>query len=219
MRIVNEILRDERDYQRRVGAARAAWAALTRDEQRLLVAEFIREVERTSTRKARAPVPRTIANDTAPPSRPELRPKPYVVQVEEYVLGNPDGVTVADVSGVTGQSERSAYGTLRHAERTRGTLAHRSDGRWYPTGKAATDRPSDKTVRDYVTAALTGNQPLGTGEVYATIERAFPGEVVKSSVSTEIARMKLAGLLVEKGNAGRGPAYALANGTGGAGHS
>jgi hypothetical protein len=186
MRIVNELLRDERDHQRRVGATRAAFAANTRDEQRLLVAEFIREVERSAAASRKPRAPRIVSNDVAPPTRPKL----FVDQVEEYVLGNQDGVTVEDVAAVTGQSERSAYGTLRHAERTRGTLAHRSDGRWYPTGKVATERPSDKTVRDYITAALTGSQPLGTGNVYATIERAFPGAVVKSSVATEIARMK-----------------------------
>ena len=115
MRIVNELLRDERDDQRRVGAARAAFTALTRDEQRLLVAEFIREVERSfaASRKPRAQ--RTVANDVAPPTRAKL----FVDQVEEYVLGNPDGVTLEDVAAVTGQSERSAYGTLRHVERTR----------------------------------------------------------------------------------------------------
>jgi hypothetical protein len=37
-------------------------------------------------------------------------------------------------------------------------------------------------------------------------------------VATEIARMKADGLLVEKGSAGRGPAYVLVSG-GGAGHS
>lgn len=127
------------------------------------MAEFIREIERAAAPRKRAPS-KPAANDVVALFPVPARPKPFVVQVEDYVLGNPDGVTVEDVSSVTGQSERSAYGTLRHAERTRGTLAHRSDGRWYPTGKAATERPSDKTVRDYITAAPHGQPAARDGQ-------------------------------------------------------
>jgi hypothetical protein len=231
MRVVDEILREDRDRERRLRAAREAAEALTKEELRTFLAEQIRRIENGSAKGAKRQRRRSITPAeavTAPPtvmrSAPEAakiapptsmihnvaeKPK-FVDLAEAYVAKHPNGVTVTEVAEAIGQNEGSADGTLRHLARSRGSI-EKQDGRWVPTGVKPS--PPKATLRTTILAVLCKGKPLGTGDVHEAVLKTMP-DALRPSVGGEIGRLKTEGLIIERGRGARGPLYVLANGGG-----
>lgn len=229
MRVVDQILREQRERDRRYETAKAAIAELSSEQQQRLLTELIQAVESGGQPRKRAGAVPKRGRRSAPESSPvhvvsesvkananaSGEPSAYVDKAEAYVAQH-EGPTTAEVATGIGQSRQAADGTLRHLARSRGTVERR-EGRWWPVtaGAKAPIKPphlaTKLTNRSAIVTVLGKGKALGTGAIYDAVVQMIP-TAQRSSVASEINRMKGDSLLVERGNAGRGPAYALANG-------
>jgi len=210
MRVVEQILRADQERERRYKTAMDAIAALDQGERERLLAELIRQMERASGQAAVAERPtqaRAVRPSVEQPAEPSGHTS-FVTRAERYVASNP-GCTTDEVSTAIGQAPRPAYGTLRHLAMSRGTVVSR-DGKWWPTQPAATQKKTS-TNRSAISTVLARGKALSTGQIYEAVLEILP-DAQKGSIASEVNRMKNAGLLVERGQVGRGPGYVLANG-------
>lgn len=195
--------------ERRYEVAKSAIAELSLEQRATLLADLVRQVESNGQ-------PRRAGRSAPPPSRPAAvvsGESTFVDKAEAFVAAHP-GSTTSEVATGVGQSRRAVDGTLRHLARSRHTVERR-DRRWWPTSGNTTvgprAAPTKLTNRAAIIAVLGKGKPLGTSDIFHAVVQVLP-KVLRASVATEVNRMKEAGLVVERGTAGRGPAYVLADG-------
>jgi hypothetical protein len=80
-----------------------------------------------------------------------------------------------------------------------------------PITKARRTPRRDKTVREYVTAALMECAPLNVSGIHAVIERTMPGLIPKHTVTAAVSRMLAEGLVLKAGSDGRSASFTLAS--------
>jgi hypothetical protein len=233
------------ERRRRLEAARAALACLTRDERDELVAELCDEIESEadtaspndlpSKPEAAATLelevvaeastePAPVQSESSqlgnqepstpvqplPPRKPPIRGTKKTDRAEALVWAHPDGITAAEVGKVIRQDPKTASSTLHQVAKTRGTIFWSHTRRaWRPAGEHCWTRPKT-TLRDAITAALSAGTPLGTAGIVHAVKKALP-DAAYPSVASEVMRMRVDKLIVERGRSGRGMLYGLAS--------
>ena len=214
MRLVDNILRRNRERERRVEAARDAVKALTREEQETLVAELLQLL-------ARAEGLGELSASIVPVSPKGAKPRTQSVEkltrtelVERIVLEHPEGISVADVAARTGQTYTNADASLRYARASRGAIGKTAAGLWIAQDKADEYEPRTSTPSVYcasIRRVLEGvTVPMSTAEIFFAARKHAP-DLNRASLGSFVTRMLKRGDLVVCHRVGRRLFYLLAD--------
>ncbi len=151
------------------------------------------------------PSPPSVSR-TEPSAMPPEAPRPLpeaptpITAAQAFVLSHPEGVTTAAVARSTGLTKDEVAINLAFANNVQRTYM-----KWHPGTDGA---GPGKTIREGVCEVLEGGAALTTGEIHVAIMRVM--SVQKTSLASEVMRMKRDGLMTVRGTGAHGGAlYAL----------
>jgi hypothetical protein len=216
---VERVLQQRREQRERERTARIQSAintvnALVEDERDNVIEALVQSV---GTKSATAPG--RVQPGAAPRAKPLARkPVPsagatFADKAEAFVRENSEGVSTAKVADAIGQSKVNTYGTLRFLTKSRGTIAGRR-GKWFPA-HAAPKVQQGVTIRAAIMRVLRDGKARGAADVHRAV-CSFRPNTKKTSICSELLRLRQAEFLVARGNTAHGVLYGLPDNGGGA---